>query len=77
MKRRLFALVIAAAMLTGTAVGSTASEVNNHDCAGTVSAALAQALGPGFGAAVSTAAQAQAVDNFGLANCGDTSGQNP
>ncbi len=54
-----------------------AADGSDHNCAGAVSSTLAQALGPGFGAVVSEAAQFQVVDNFGLRNCGAANGQNP
>lgn len=54
-----------------------AADGTDHNCAGAVSSTLAQALGPGFGAAVSDAAQSQLVDNFGFRNCGAANGQNP
>jgi len=65
------ALIAAAVVLAPTRAGAQGEE---HNCAGAVTSSLA---GPGFGAAVSFFAQLQAVDNFGLANCGETEGQNP
>lgn len=47
---------------------------NGHNCAGAIVSSVA---GPGFGEAVSAAAQAQVVDNFGFANCGQTDRNNP
>jgi hypothetical protein len=47
---------------------------NDHNCAGTVVASLA---GPGFGPVVAANAQAQTVDNLGLANCGQPPRNNP
>jgi hypothetical protein len=46
----------------------------SHNCAGAVTSSLA---GPGFGQLVAGFAHLQLVDNFGLANCGNTSGNNP
>ena len=47
---------------------------NDNNCAGTVVSSLA---GPGFGPFVASSAQAQAVDNFGLASCGQLPRKNP
>jgi hypothetical protein len=47
---------------------------NEHNCAGTAVSGLAD---PSFGSVVSSAAQAQSVDNFGLANCGQPPRENP
>jgi hypothetical protein len=54
-----------------------ANQGTDNNCAGAASSAGAQALGAGFGSLVSGFAQEQFVDNLGLANCGETSGQNP
>ena len=51
-----------------------AGPADDHSCAGTTVSSLA---GPGFGGGVSTAAQGQLVDNFGLADCGQTNRNNP
>ena len=47
---------------------------DEHNCAGEVVSSLA---GPSFGQLVSTSAQAQEVDNFGLADCGQEHRNNP
>lgn len=75
--RKLLAVVFTAALSVVLLTGPAAADGGDHNCAGTVSSSLAQALGPGFGDAVSDAAQVQAVDNFGLRNCGGANGQNP
>jgi hypothetical protein len=58
----------------GIGVASAAPAVNEHNCAGAV---VSQGAGPGFGTAVSAAAHLQSVDNFGLADCGQTNRNNP
>ncbi len=47
---------------------------NDHNCAGALVSTVA---GPAFGQIASTAAHFQAIDNFGLANCGQTNRKNP
>lgn len=47
---------------------------DEHNCAGEVVSSLA---GAGFGQLVSTLAQAQLVDNLGLADCGQEHRNNP
>jgi len=63
-----------AAAVPGFSVVAADPPPNDHNCAGFVVALFA---GPGFGQAVADAAQAQLVDNLGLANCGDTERKNP
>ena len=75
--KRLIVSCVAAVCLVGISAQSASADPaapNGANCAGVV---VSGAAGPGFGAQVSTAADAQLVDNFGLANCGQTSGQNP
>jgi hypothetical protein len=75
MRRSLVALAAAAALTAVFAVPASANPtLNEHNCAGFF---VSLGSGPGFGQAVSTAAHAQAVDNFGLRNCGNAEGQNP
>jgi hypothetical protein len=75
MRRKISLLIAAAVMATMTvaapALAQGESEANN--CAGKTTSSLA---GPGFGTVVAFFAQQQAVDNFGLASCGNA-GQNP
>ena len=69
------AITLAVAVaIPGFSVVAADPEFNDHNCAGTVVAALA---GPDFGAAVAEAAHLQLVDNFGFANCGQTNRNNP
>jgi hypothetical protein len=64
-----------ALVVTGTGMAAAdPPAINGHNCAGAIVSELA---GPGFGQAVSTAAHAQAVDNFGFANCGAPPRKNP
>ncbi len=63
----------------GTAVAIVPSalaapSLNNRNCAGTVVSSVA---GPGFGPSVASTAEAQGVDNLGLANCGQPPRRNP
>ncbi|SDC92272.1 hypothetical protein SAMN05660690_2944 [Geodermatophilus telluris] len=68
-------LGFAIASLVATAPSALAApSLNDHNCAGTVVSSLAE---PGFGPFVASSAQAQAVDNFGLANCGQPPRNNP
>ena len=69
-----FVLSVLLIYTTSYASPQRPTEVNDHNCAGAVVSSLA---GPGFGAQVASLAQLQVVDNLGLANCGDTSRQNP
>jgi hypothetical protein len=76
--RRTFVVLGSVALLWLGATGGVASAdprqpPNGHNCAGGV---VSQLAGPGFGQVVSDAAQQQAVDNFGLANC-QTNRKNP
>ena len=75
---RRFAIASAAALaLAGIGAGPVSAQgptPNGHNCAGLVVSSLAR---PGFGHLVSAAARQQAVDNFGLANCGQTNRKNP
>ena len=61
-------------LAVGAGPASADADFNAHNCAGVVVGSLA---GPGFGQIVSEAAHQQAVDNFGLRNCGQAKGQNP
>lgn len=74
--RSLMLAVFAGGIVAATAGTSSASPPapNGHNCAGSV---VSTSAGPGFGTAVSTAAQLQLVDNFGLANCGQPPRRNP
>jgi hypothetical protein len=74
--RQVWAVVGCAGLLvvSGATVASAAPAPNGHNCAGVV---VSGAAGPDFGPAVSSAAHLQAVDNFGLANCGQPDRQNP
>jgi hypothetical protein len=74
--KRVWAVVGCAGLLlvSGATVASAAPAPNEHNCAGVV---VSQLAGPDFGPAVSTAAQEQVVDNFGLADCGQTNRGNP
>lgn len=76
MRKTLVAACVVMVATVGSA-GSASADGSAHNCAGAVSSTLAQGLGAGFGAAVAGAAQVQAVDNFGLRNCGAAPGQNP
>lgn len=58
---------------SGVGVASAAPAPNGHTCAGVV---VSQAAGPDFGRAVAGAAHQQLVDNFGLADCGQTNRNN-
>ncbi len=73
MRRLLIALAASAALTTASAASAVA-QGEDHNCAGATVSSLA---GPGFGTGVSGAAQLQAVDNFGFANCGAPPRQNP
>lgn len=75
--RKLLVAALMAALSIVMVTGPAAADGDDHNCAGRVSSTLARTLGPAFGAAVSDAAQIQAVDNFGLRNCGEANGQNP
>jgi len=72
------AVATACAGMLALGVGSASADppegINGHNCAGVVVSTLA---GPGFGEIVSGAAHQQAVDNFGLRNCGQANGKNP
>ena len=68
------ALAVAAALPGFVSPSATLADGDDHNCAGAVTSSLA---GPGFGDLVAFYAHLQFVDNFGLANCGDTEGQNP
>ncbi len=68
------ALVCGVGALSLIVAAPAAADGEEHNCAGAVTSSLA---GPGFGQAVSFFAQQQAVDNFGLANCGEAQGENP
>jgi hypothetical protein len=73
--RRVAVAILALAAL-GAAAGAAMAvpSPNGHNCAGV---AVSQLAGPGFGQFVSTFAHAQAVDSFGLANCGRPPRHNP
>ena len=64
----------AASVLATTPYALAAPSPNDHNCAGTVVSSLAE---PGFGPSVASSAQAQGVDNLGLANCGQPPRNNP
>jgi hypothetical protein len=74
MRRAAVAILTVAALgaATGGAAAGPADEP--HNCAGTT---VSGGAGPGFGSVVSSAAHLQAVDNFGLANCGAPPRNNP
>lgn len=72
--RRIAVTLVALAMLGAGAGVAAAGPGDQHNCAGTSVSGLS---GPGFGAFVSSVAHLQAVDNFGLANCGITERNNP
>ena len=55
-------------------LGGPPSAAERHNCAGSVVSSIA---GPGLGQRVATSAHQQLVDNFRLANCGQTNRQNP
>ena len=72
----ILALLITAfafAASTGTASADPAA-INGHNCAGAVVSSVAA---PGLGAVVSALADAQVVDNIGLADCGQDNRNNP
>lgn len=74
MRRAAVAILTIAAL--GAAAGGAAAgpTPNGHNCAGV---AVSQLAGPGFGSFVSGFAHQQAVNNFGLANCGAPPRNNP
>lgn len=77
--RRTIVVLGSAALLScgatwGVASADPASPPNGHNCAGVI---VSQSAGPGFGHVVSDAAHQQLVDNFGLADCGQTNRKNP
>ena len=78
MKRSIIFSGCVAVLSLGAAAGVASSDPtsppNEHNCAGFV---VRGSAGPEFGQAVSGAAQEQAVDNFGLANCGQENRNNP
>ena len=77
MRKRLLAVLALTGALVSLPIGSASANpasINGHDCAGFVVSSLS---GPGFGQAVSAAAHDQVVDNFGLADCGQTNRNNP
>lgn len=75
---RLVKIALVSATILGISAGTAHADGAAHNCAGAGSSFLAQALPPGeFGAIVSFFAGLQAVDNFGLANCGNTNRNNP
>jgi hypothetical protein len=66
---------LAAACVLATVPSALAApSPNDNNCAGTVVSSLA---GPGFGPSVASIAEAQGVDNLGLANCGQPPRKNP
>jgi hypothetical protein len=69
-------LLLVAVATTGIAIDTkTASaDATDHNCAGVFSSSVA---GPGFGAAVTTFAHIQMVDNLGFADCFQTNRNNP
>ena len=76
MQRLIVALFILSILFVSVAGSALAQDTpgDTHNCAGVVTSSLAE---PGFGQIVASFADLQLVDNFGLANCGDTSGNNP
>ena len=74
--KRVWVVVGCAGLLVVSAptVAAAAPDPNEHNCAGVV---VSGAADPGFGPAVSSAAQQQLVDNLGLADCGQTNRNNP
>jgi hypothetical protein len=74
--KRVLAVVGCTGLLLGSGMGvaSAAAGPNEHNCAGAV---VSQAASPAFGPVVAAAAQAQLVDNVGLADCGQTNRNNP
>ena len=68
-------LGLAAASVVATAPSALAApSPNGHNCADTTVSSVA---GPGFGPSVASTAAARAVDNLGLANCGQSPRNNP
>jgi hypothetical protein len=68
-------LGLAVAVVVATVPSASAAlSLNGHTCAGTIVSSLA---GSGFGSSVAGIAEAQAVDNLGLANCGQPPRNNP
>jgi opacity protein-like surface antigen len=65
---------IAAAFVAAPPAAADPPAPNGHNCAGVV---VSGAAGPGFGQFVAFFAHQQAVDNFNLANCGNTNRKNP
>jgi len=63
-----------AAAVSGFSVAAADPVENYHNCAGADTTFFS---GPGFGQIVAAFAQAQLVDNFGSANCGETNRKNP
>jgi len=72
--REWFVIGVLVMFTTHGAFAQPAPEDSGHNCAGVVVSSLA---GPGFGAQVAQLAQLQAVDNLGLADCGENPRQNP
>ena len=62
------------AVLLSAGPATAAPPANGHDCAGQV---VSDSAGPGFGQVVAGAAHEQTVDNFSLADCGQTNRNNP
>jgi hypothetical protein len=74
MRKVILTVVVVAAAVTAAPAGADGPPPNDHNCAGVLVSGVA---GPVFGQIVSTAAHFQAVDNFGLANCGQPPRNNP
>ncbi len=74
MKRPVAVAVAALAFAVAPGPALADAAFNDHDCAGAV---VSSAAAPGFGEGVAGAAQLQLVDNFGLADCGQTNRNNP
>jgi hypothetical protein len=74
LKRLLLAGAVAGALAVSPTAAADPPEGDAHNCAG---ATVSAAAGPGFGQVVSFFAHQQAVDNFNLANCGNTERKNP
>jgi hypothetical protein len=77
MRKVILTVVVVAAAVTAAPAAADGPPPNDHNCAGMLVSGTASEFGPVFGEIVSTAAHFQAVDNFGLANCGQPPRNNP
>jgi hypothetical protein len=75
--RRKTVIATIAALALGLGAQPAFAQGEEHNCAGVFVSAAASTFGPVFGEAVTGLAHAQAVDNFGIANCGEPPRQNP